>query len=223
MFNTGEKHTNEQMAKALEDAGFRTFLPQRDGFEFGLLQQGMMDLGLTEKQAAAILERVIFDFDAYQVMRTELTVYNNEGRTPDEGAVSENALGWGTMGKRAVFYSTDMRSLINGANNPLVTGLSGFRYATTHKEVIKQLQDNYALFLEENPGPLAQRVAMLRKAPRQTFENGKVIHDMKLAGMSNLQIGYKAIEIYCPQLLPQLKVAAEDLDVSRENLVGMDC
>lgn len=203
MFNEGEKRTNADLTAAIEAAGFEAFLPQRDGFEFGLLHGGLVELGFDEKQAGQILEAVIFAYDIYQVMRTDLTVYNNEGRTPDEGAVSENATGW-MFGKRAILYSTDLRSKINGSNNPLVTGLCGFTYAKTHDEVIEQLKANYVLFKAEVKETLEERVAKLPPSSRQAFELGQQIDALKKSGKDNIEIAREAVAILRPELLESL-------------------
>jgi len=61
-------------------------------------------------------------------------VANLNGRVPDEGAVAEAAMAW-TAGKSVVLYKSDNRSLMHGADNPLVAGLGQFATLSTIPEV----------------------------------------------------------------------------------------
>lgn len=207
MFNEGEQYVNALMATALEEAGFKTFLPQRDGFEFGKLKSGVIELGFTDEQASEILSRIIFAFDVYQVIHTDVTVYNNEGRTPDEGAVSECGISW-AVGKLPVFYSTDMRSLIGGANNPLTTGLSGFEDAKKREQAVQQAKENYLLLKKQGLQTIEERIAQLPPIPRQTYELGVQIMALKMADEDNITVARKAVEILCPEWLDELEAGS---------------
>ena len=63
----------------------------------------------------------------------DAVVANLNGRVPDEGTVSEVALAW-RSNKAVVLYKNDGRSLIDGADNPLVMGLGSF-------EVVRSISD----------------------------------------------------------------------------------
>src|SRR5690606_154380 len=102
------------------------YLPHRDGMEFRLILEILVDRGWPSVQAAQFLHEAIFALDVYQLaVACEAMVWNLNGRTPDEGAVSEAAIAW-TLGKPMVAFTDDVRSLIAGRVNPLLVGLVDF-------------------------------------------------------------------------------------------------
>ena len=114
------------IADALCQAGFAVFLPHRDGMEFRLVHEVLVDRGWPAATAAHFLHAAIFALDVYQLaIECDGVVWNLNGRTPDEGAVSEAAIAW-TLGKPLVAYRDDVRSLIAGRVNPLLVGLVEF-------------------------------------------------------------------------------------------------
>mgnify|MGYP003981738111 CR=1 FL=1 len=47
---------------------------------------------------------------------------NINGRVPNEGTVVEAGIAW-NAGKKIVIYKTDLRTLLKGSDNPLLSGL----------------------------------------------------------------------------------------------------
>jgi nucleoside 2-deoxyribosyltransferase len=110
------------LARALEAAGYATFLPQRDGLEAYLLR--FVDSPLNVGPLAGRIDAAIFALDAYQIAeRCAGLVCNLNGRVPDEGAVAEAALAF-AVGRPVVLYKHDRRSVFGGRDNPMVTSLS---------------------------------------------------------------------------------------------------
>ncbi|MBE3117994.1 MAG: nucleoside 2-deoxyribosyltransferase [Candidatus Atribacteria bacterium] len=139
LFNAKEREEMAQVAKALEDAGYATFLPQRDGLELMPCVAALVARGFDERQAVAMLSRAIFALDIYQVVEDcDAIVVNLNGRVPDEGAVSEAAIAW-CSGKALVGYKADGRSLFLGQDNPLVAGLFDFSVCDTIEGVISAM------------------------------------------------------------------------------------
>ena len=127
LFNPSERAEMEMLAEALEQAGFKTFLPHRDGFLFGPIAADLAKTGYALDVAQWMARRAIFALDVYQaLMVCEGIVVNLNGRVPDEGAVAEAAMAW-TAGKAVVLFKDDARSKIDGFDNPVVAGLGGFR------------------------------------------------------------------------------------------------
>jgi nucleoside 2-deoxyribosyltransferase len=127
LFNPSERAEMEMIAETLEEAGFKTFLPHRDGFLYGAVVQEIMKVGYPLNVAQWITRQAIFALDVQQVLTgCDATVVNLNGRVPDEGAVAEGAIAW-TAGKVVMFFKDDARSPIDGLDNPLVVGLGGFR------------------------------------------------------------------------------------------------
>ena len=134
LFNQSERSEMSAIADALIEAGYTVYLPHRDGMEFRLIHEVLVDRGWPAPTAAHFLHAAIFALDVYQLaIECDALVWNLNGRTPDEGAVSEAAIAW-TLGKPMVAYRDDVRSLIAGRVNPLLVGLVDF-------ETVEQIED----------------------------------------------------------------------------------
>lgn len=126
LFNRCEREEMTQIAETLCDSGYTVYLPHRDGMEFRLILEVLVERGWSAPTAAHFLHAAIFALDVYQLaVECDALVWNLNGRVPDEGAVSEAAIAW-TLGKAVVAYKDDVRSLIAGRVNPLLVGLVDF-------------------------------------------------------------------------------------------------
>ena len=168
IFNSSERAEMEILAEALEQAGFTTFLPHRDGFLYGAIVPDLTKAGYPLEVAQWLARQAIFALDVYQVLVTcDGTVVNLNGRVPDEGAVVEGAMAW-TVGKAVVLFKDDARSKIDGLDNPLVAGLGGFRLVNHSDDVPRAL----TRALEEHP-PVPLQVDSLPATTRQIAERGQ--------------------------------------------------
>lgn len=166
LFTEGERMEMEKIASVLEDEGFETFLPHRDGLEFNSIFPYLIEtLKLPPDTVARQMHYAIDALDVYQVaFGTDSIVMNINGRTPDEGAVAELAMAW-TLGKPGVVFRADSRSLSNGRNNPLVMGRSDFVEARDLQQLPVLLRnqirdyDGHPPLIRELPLKLAQKVA----------------------------------------------------------------
>ena len=126
LFNQAERDEMTAIADVLGEAGYAVYLPHRDGMEFRLVLGELEERGWPQPTAGLFLHSAIFALDVYQlVVECGAMVWNLNGRTPDEGAVSEAAMAW-TLGKPLVAYKEDVRSLITGRDNPLLVGMVDF-------------------------------------------------------------------------------------------------
>jgi nucleoside 2-deoxyribosyltransferase len=126
LFNAGERAEMDSIASTLEQSGFSTFLPHRDGLEFAQLKPELEKLGASPDEAASAVEKAIFSLDTYHLLRQcDVVVANLNGRVPDEGTIVEATLAWHS-GKPLILYKTDVRSMLGGSDNPMVTGLGDF-------------------------------------------------------------------------------------------------
>jgi nucleoside 2-deoxyribosyltransferase len=127
MFSVGDKREQHAIAKALEEAGFTTYLPQRDGIEVGRVMQLVNHPFLEGWIADKVMLQVrkwVFALDMYQLLqRCQALVFNLDGRTPDDGSVVETAAAF-AAGKPIVIYKTTPITMLAGADNPMVEGLS---------------------------------------------------------------------------------------------------
>lgn len=141
LFNQSERDEMTAIAEVLCAAGYRVFLPHRDGMEFRLVHRVLIERGVPAAEAAALLHAAIFALDVYQVAACcDALVWNLNGRTPDEGAVCEAAIAW-TLGKPVLAFRDDVRTLIAGRLNPLVAGLVDFETVQTVEEIPAALDD----------------------------------------------------------------------------------
>ena len=167
LFNSSERAEMEILAETLELAGFKTFLPHRDGFLYGAIVPDLVNAGYPLEVAQWMARQAIFALDVYQVLVScDGTVVNLNGRVPDEGAVVEGAMAW-TAGKAVVLFKDDARSKIDGLDNPLVAGLGGFRLVSHSEDLPRAL----TRALAEHPQEPLQ-VGLLPATTRQVAERG---------------------------------------------------
>jgi nucleoside 2-deoxyribosyltransferase len=179
LFNPSERAEMEMLAETLEQAGFKTFLPHRDGFLFGTIVSDVMKAGYPLNVAQWMARQAIFALDVSHVLLSCAgTVVNLNGRVPDEGAVVEGAMAW-TAGKAVVLFKDDARSKIDGLDNPLVAGLGGFRLMRRSEDLPQAMT---RALIEYPPKPLA--VESLPTTTRQAIEQGQRLSEGHSAGDS---------------------------------------
>ena len=133
----------EQIASLLEDAGYDTFLPQRDGLELSKCVECLVREGTALDEAGMLMSQAIFALDVYQVLRgCQSLVANLNGRVPDEGTVSEAAMAW-ARGKPVVGYKADSRTAFEGRDNPLVAGLFAFSLCDSIEGLVAAVKESF--------------------------------------------------------------------------------
>src|SRR5438046_978924 len=111
LFNEGERVEMLEIASTLEHGGFSTFLPQRDGLEFGKLHANLQDQGVLAAEAGHFIEKSIFCLDVFQLIDAcDVVVANLNGRVPDEGMVVEIAMAW-SFKKGLVLFKADSTTI----------------------------------------------------------------------------------------------------------------
>ncbi|MHB8900801.1 MAG: nucleoside 2-deoxyribosyltransferase [Thermoguttaceae bacterium] len=125
LFNHAERMEMCQIAEALRTDDFEPFLPHEE-IQFAEVHPLLVEGGLGPAEAGQVLHEAIFALDVYFViLGCGSLVLNLNGRVPDEGAVAEATMAW-MLGKPMVFYKADSRSLIEGRDNPILAGQTGF-------------------------------------------------------------------------------------------------
>jgi nucleoside 2-deoxyribosyltransferase len=127
MFSDADKWQQALIAETLEQAGFSTYLPQRDGLEVGQLMK-LVNKPLMEATAGSklmlLLRQAVFALDCYQLLeRCHSVVFNMDGRVPDDGSVVEASAAF-AAGQPIVIFKTTPITILDGTDNPMVTGLS---------------------------------------------------------------------------------------------------
>ena len=169
LFNGSERKEMTAIADALDRAGYRVYLPHRDGMEFRRVLDILVEREWPRETAAAFLHAAIFALDVYQLaIECDAVVWNVNGRTPDEGAVAEAAIAW-TLGKPLIAYSDDVRTLIEGRMNPLLWGMVDFARVQRFAEIPSALADA----LERHGEVSAPAIDKLSAKLRQAVEDGR--------------------------------------------------
>lgn len=168
LFNRKEQEEMTEIASSLENAGFNVFLPQRDGLELAKLSKAFPKTKIKQREMEVILSKAIFSLDVFQVLDSDGLVLNLNGRVPDEGAMVEAGIAWANN-KKIVLFKSDSRTMINGADNPLVIGLSNFICVSKYSDVPKMF--HHAFSVEDN----TER--NIQKPLSEVVFKGKVIYD----------------------------------------------
>lgn len=132
LFSHAEREFNQKIDKFLNKLGFDTFLPQRDGYTLNHL----LTQGLSEKEASDM----IFTKDVDAIKRCDIIVFIMDGRVPDEGACVEIGIAY-ALDKDCVGFKSDVRSLIDGVDNPLIVGALKGRIARSSGELETYLKE----------------------------------------------------------------------------------
>ncbi len=161
LFNQAERNEMTAIADALAQADYPVYLPHRDGMEFRCVREVLIERGWPPDAAGQFLHAAIFALDIFQLVEEcAAMVWNLNGRTPDEGAVSEAAIAW-VLGKPLIAYKDDARSLIAGRDNPLLAGLVEFDLARDIGELPGRLEAALRQ-AESSPRPAALPPAVER-------------------------------------------------------------
>jgi nucleoside 2-deoxyribosyltransferase len=126
LFSHAEKEFNERIDKYLQAMGFKTFLPQRDGYLLADLMAQFSD-----KQDAI---DTIFYKDVEEIKGCDVVLFVLDGRVPDEGACVEVGLAY-AYDKECIGFKSDSRSLMSEMDNPLLVGVLKGRIAKSFSEL----------------------------------------------------------------------------------------
>jgi nucleoside 2-deoxyribosyltransferase len=122
------------IANVLENAGFQTFLPHRDGMEAYIMRFGNSSFPSTISGIRVHVDYAIFSLDVYELIeRCDAVVCNLNGRVPDEGMIVEASLAY-AAGKPLVLFKDDARAPFGGYDNSMLTSL-------VHGEIVKKLKE----------------------------------------------------------------------------------
>jgi nucleoside 2-deoxyribosyltransferase len=122
------------IAKVLEDEGFQTFLPHRDGLESYVLRFSNSSFPSTVSGIRTRMDYAIFSLDVYELIeRCSAMVCSLNGRVPDEGMIVEAALAYAAS-KPLVFFKDDIRAPFGGYDNSMLTSL-------VHGKIVNKLRD----------------------------------------------------------------------------------
>ena len=122
------------IAKVLENTGFQTFLPHRDGLEAYVMRFGNSSFPSTISGIRTRIDYAIFSLDVYELIeRCGAVVCNLNGRVPDEGMIVEAALAY-AAGKPLILFKDDVRAPFGGYDNSMLTSL-------VHGKIVRKLKE----------------------------------------------------------------------------------
>ncbi|MFQ5555355.1 MAG: deoxynucleoside kinase [Acidimicrobiia bacterium] len=120
LFNEAERTYNLRVKAMLDELGYETWFPQTDA---GFLED-YMDQGMTLAEA----RHEIYRMNLAAVNRSDVLIFNLDGRVPDEGACVEAGIAFG-KGVRCVGLQTDFRAVEPGGNNLMLDGILDYEIA----------------------------------------------------------------------------------------------
>jgi nucleoside 2-deoxyribosyltransferase len=108
LFNARETFFNSALVDSLENLGYKTNFPQRDGFEFGNLREAFKDK-LPENEINSAVLNVIYYLDMGILLPESDVILANLDEPLDEGVVVEASYAK-LMGKFVIGLRTDIRT-----------------------------------------------------------------------------------------------------------------
>jgi hypothetical protein len=183
MFSVGDKAEQSALAKALDDAGFESHLPQANGIEVADVMSLLNDHSLhgvtmlepfVLDRCTAWVTRSVVCLDVYQAVEgCQYTVLNIDGRVPDEGSLVEATLAW-YAGHKVFPYKTTTISELGGNNNPMIGVISGWAGVSSRPaEVVDAVKAAVAA------GAAPPAVTAPPSNVKQLIEVGRVISDIR--------------------------------------------
>ncbi len=115
LFNGRETYFNSKLVEGLEELGYQTNFPQRDGFEFGNLAENLSGK-LQENQIGSAVQNIIYFLDMGIFIPKSNVVLANLDEPLDEGVVVETSYAK-LMGKFVIGLRTDVRSPYGSPKN----------------------------------------------------------------------------------------------------------
>jgi nucleoside 2-deoxyribosyltransferase len=130
LFSEAELEYNLQLDYFLTNLGYKTFLPQRDGYK-------LADLLLKDIHISTAMD-IIFKRDLDEIRNSDIIIFIMDGRVPDEGASLEVGYAY-ALGKECIGIKTDSRALMHNLDNPLISGALNNRIAKNFQELSELL------------------------------------------------------------------------------------
>ena len=108
LFNGRETYFNSHLVEKLEERGYKTNFPQRDGFEFENLKKAFSNK-LPPEQIGSAVQKVIYSLDMGKLVPQSDIVLANLDEPVDEGVVVEVSYAK-LFGKFVIGMRTDVKS-----------------------------------------------------------------------------------------------------------------
>lgn len=132
LFNDMELKKNKEMKKWLESKGYEVYLPQDEsGLAYDIINE-------TNKLE---INKKIFEGDVECIKKSDLLIFDLNGRVPDEGGCVELGMAY-AWGIKAIGFETDTRALdYTGDDNLMIEGCMNFKIARNLEELEKMINE----------------------------------------------------------------------------------
>ncbi len=202
LFSPEEVGAMTVLARALEDAGYQTFVPHRDGVEAYVMRLANSPLDGNFLRLRDAVDAAIFAVDVFQIVeRSAVVVVNLNGRVPDEGAVAEAAIAF-AANVPVVLYKHDARAPFRGRDNAMLTGLTDSRLVTEVSRLPQAVERAIA-----DCGQATQPIGRTRLAT--TVTRGRRLWKL-LTGANRLRRGEAKPQEAAAQIAEWLESASEE-------------
>ena len=132
LFNDMELNKNERMKRWLESKGYFVYLSQD---EAGLAYEKIDDNNKMQ------INKKIFESDVKCIKKSDLLIFDLNGRVPDEGGCVELGMAY-AWGIKCIGFKTDTRALdYTGDDNLMIEGCMNFKIARNLEELEKMLKE----------------------------------------------------------------------------------
>ena len=132
LFNDMELNKNERMKRWLGSKGYFVYLPQD---EAGLAYEKIDDNNKMQ------INKKIFESDVKCIKKSDLLIFDLNGRVPDEGGCVELGMAY-AWGIKCIGFKTDTRALdYTGDDNLMIEGCMNFKIARNLEELEKMLKE----------------------------------------------------------------------------------
>ena len=164
------------ISNCLEENGYGTFLPHRDGIEAHVMRFVNSPFNVDVLNVRGLIDRAIFSLDVYQIVeRCSHFVFNMNGRVPDEGGLVETAIAY-AAGKPVVVYKNDVRTAFGGRDNSMISGLVQTRKVDQINRIPAELERAAALMNKHGSSPY--HAGNVPWAMQQTIRLGRRIWEV---------------------------------------------
>jgi nucleoside 2-deoxyribosyltransferase len=160
LFNARETYFNSQLVEGLENIGYKTNFPQRDGFEFGNLTKSLSKK-IQQAQISSAVQNIIYFLDMGIFVPKSDVILANFDEPLDEGVVVETSYAK-IMGKFIIGLRTDVRSPY-GTPTDSFGGMHFFPAYQTHQFISHHMPSKTPKERDEQMKNIIQSIDMIIK------------------------------------------------------------
>lgn len=122
-YNDAERKEQERIARNLQQNGFLTYLPQRDGLDINKVITVLISEGKTAAQASELASQMVFQYEVYNLIKCAAIVVNSNEVEPESGTVTIASVAFSAC-MPVILYKDDIRTFSTVLNlNPMYNSI----------------------------------------------------------------------------------------------------